>query len=32
VLAYVMPPDYVLVEMAKAAKAAALTREDTPPR
>jgi uncharacterized protein (TIGR02594 family) len=32
VLAYVMPPDYVLEEMAKAAKAAALAREDAPLR
>ena len=28
VLAYVMPPDYVLDDMAKAAKAAALAKED----
>jgi uncharacterized protein (TIGR02594 family) len=32
VLAYVMPPDYVLREMAKAAKAAALAREEAPLR
>jgi uncharacterized protein (TIGR02594 family) len=30
VLAYVMPPDYVLDDMAKAAKAAALAKEDAP--
>ena len=32
VLAYVMPPDYVLQEIAKAAKAAALAREEAPLR
>lgn len=32
VLAYVMPPDYVLEDMAKAAKAAALAKEEAPLR
>jgi uncharacterized protein (TIGR02594 family) len=32
VLAYVMPPDYVLQEIARAAKAAALAREEAPLR
>jgi uncharacterized protein (TIGR02594 family) len=30
VLAYVMPPNYVLEDMAKAAKAAALAKEEAP--